>query len=47
MDKPQWKRRDSHENSNLTTLQFEAYDYVTKDKIQQFLGSFYYFHPNK
>lgn len=45
MDKPQWKQSDSRENSNLTSLQFEAYVYVIKDKIQQFLGSFTVFTP--
>lgn len=38
---------DSRENSNLALLQLEAYVCVIKDNIQQFLGSFYYFHPNK
>lgn len=46
-DKSQWKLGDPCENSNLTSIQFEAYVYVIKDKIQQCLCSFYCFHPNK
>lgn len=47
MNKSKWKWSDPCENSNLTSLQFEAYVYVIKDKIQECLRNFYYFHPNK